>query len=212
MMADTPKPEINWPEQNSEFESALSSAPADTSRGEFRSTFNSAKEQKNALPTPPKFITIENRIPSKFLENGIEICLCGHPVSGHVLNAVSRETTCKHRNLGCPCRSLVPILKATDGKPFHFITTGPFGLHALSKGIKKLINSHQTFIWIGGIDICVHCFKSLDGRNPISMGISGKVTYYAGGISILVCDSCKENISLKIYTLKPSKSTNPLIH
>ena len=125
------------------------------------------------------------------------ICLCGHPVSRHIVAA--GIVSCTLGRQTCPCKSVKPVIDVTDTRYFLKKTEGYGPLHALSRGVALLEEKGGSGDWIVTIE-CQNpnCAKTPNSR-VIPVPVDGRVTpprvaTSATGYDLLLCTTCTDSM------------------
>lgn len=82
------------------------------------------------------------------------ICVCGHPVTRH--EETGEGTLCLPTRMTCHCKELRPVIDVSDTRAF-LRKTKSLAEHALTRGIKALVDKGKTWRWLDGEPHCYVC-------------------------------------------------------
>lgn len=121
------------------------------------------------------------------------ICLCGHAVNKHSLDA--GEVQCVPSRYWCPCKKLRPVIEVDDTRLFLRKTNGPNKEHALIRGIAASVVAEKNVKWIAEVT-CDICHKGTHDAKimPVPVTEFKTVAYEATGFDALLCEGCLEKI------------------
>jgi len=119
---------------------------------------------------------------------GVDICVCGHPVSKHVL-ADTEYARCHGSNTLCRCEGGIKVVGRSFGtvsryfrREMRFDESGKYA--TLNRAVEKCFESGGEYVWL--TEVCESCGLDIEGT-PIAYGrIAG------GGIlqAEVVCGIC----------------------
>jgi hypothetical protein len=121
------------------------------------------------------------------------ICACGHPATSHTLSVESGVTTCNLPKSFCPCGGLMVVVEAGDKRSFGFLTTGPDGLHALTKGIRKALRNGAQ-VEPARDNVCFSCKKLATRLIAVAINRDGFLAHTPQATNGLVCEECCDQL------------------
>lgn len=122
------------------------------------------------------------------------ICVCGHSVGSHS-SGVGARWFCSNGKMNCPCQNLVPVIRASDLRYFHFKTEGWGPRHALALGVHRCLEKGGTVAPL--IErACFICEKPSASLLPVSMTASMVMLEKPGPFNALLCRDCWSNLPI----------------
>jgi len=118
------------------------------------------------------------------------VCICGHTVAKH--KSSGGFVSCIPSKLVCLCKSVVPVLRSDNIRPFMMKTYGHKEEHALMLGMVKAIELGATIEWIVPMQ-CSRC-KAETRVFPVCVTSTGFKTPESVGYDRLICEQCFKEI------------------
>jgi len=118
-----------------------------------------------------------------------QICLCGHPMSGH--SQVGDRSMCSFGKTYCRCQSPVAVIATSDLRYFKKLTRGSGADHALSLGCYSAIKAGKSVKWLAEPK-CFKCHSSELAIKPVAINLQNRVSFSSGEINVLLCRPCYE--------------------
>lgn len=122
------------------------------------------------------------------------VCLCGHSLKCHKPKAI--VPYCLPGRRQCHCSLFNPVLETTNLRVFKRFSKGNGTLHALSQGIRALMEKGGTYKWLDGACFCYKCKRADVKILPALVTKDGgyKVDFEDLGITnkidIFLCEDC----------------------
>lgn len=122
------------------------------------------------------------------------VCICGHAVNKHKVFYEDR-VSCHTARHYCPCREVLPVFYANDTRYFMRKTFGPGSKHALSTGLKRLLEVGKSGHWLG----VPQCWNP-DCQNrhvvvyPVAIGKQNAISREPAAINVFLCETCFVNM------------------
>lgn len=133
---------------------------------------------------------VDDALRAKPRERDGRICACGHPVGRHA--DIAGLVLCKPTRMACPCKRIRAVLDVSDTRPFLRKTAGPGPEHALSRGLRGLVDGRAgaTAEWVVDLE-CDRC--GAEGPvTPAPVTSTGLVVREPTGHDALLCSACLE--------------------
>lgn len=118
------------------------------------------------------------------------ICICGHPITRHVL--VAGLVFCKPTRMECPCKEQRIVLDTSDTRSFLRKTEGQGPLHALGRGLQTAINAGHKVEWLVEMQ-CDRCGEQ-GPVAPVAVSQRGVAMDIPTGYDKLLCRKCRTEI------------------
>lgn len=117
------------------------------------------------------------------------VCICGHAINKHT--TVNEYVTCLTARHYCPCQLIKPVLYANDTRYFMRKTFGPGSKHALSTGLKRLVELGKGAHWLKPPQ-CWNpdCLKPHTFVYPVAIGKLGNISYEPEKLNVFLCEAC----------------------
>lgn len=138
-----------------------------------------------------------DRIEAQLIEEKLisrSVCVCGHPGTAHYSDPNTGLNSCSVAKSYCPCSRVIPVLEVDDKRSFTFLTTGPEGLHALSKGIRKALKQGNKVVPIQQT-ACFPCRTISERLIPVAISREGFMANTPQATNGLLCPDCFEQLS-----------------
>jgi hypothetical protein len=119
------------------------------------------------------------------------VCICGHPVSRHTTLS-GGLVYCKPSRMECPCKTVRPVIEASDTRLFLRKTEGPGVLHALGRGVQVSVKAGHEITWLVPMQ-CDRC-KTEGQVSPVPVTQRGVAVNEPTGFDALLCRKCREEV------------------
>jgi len=150
--------------------------------------------------SPFDFLGIDESSVDRFLQEkdrydrSKQVCICGHAINKH--HPVDAEFYCQTARHWCPCRTPTPVLVVSDTRYFMRKTYGSGSRHALSTGLRRLIQLGKKARWLEEPSCWnPECSRTNSKIFPVALNKAGKPAPVPTGNNVFLCETCYLNFS-----------------
>jgi hypothetical protein len=117
------------------------------------------------------------------------VCICGHAINKHT--TINEYVTCHTARHYCPCQRIKPVLYANDTRYFMRKTYGPGSKHALSTGLKRLVELGKGARWLEPPQCWnPNCANPHTLVYPVAISNLGNISNEPEKINVFLCEVC----------------------
>jgi hypothetical protein len=122
------------------------------------------------------------------------VCLCGHTYQAHKESDTGLKS-CRPNARTCHCPEFNPVLETTNLRVFMRVSMGNGTLHALSQGVRALMEKGGVYVWLPDSCYCYVCRKTDVKIVPVVVSTDGyrvgfKEAVITGRVDIFLCQEC----------------------
>ena len=127
------------------------------------------------------------------VHNDRRICVCGHAMNKHTPNNLGAPQ-CKPNIHYCHCMVGFPVLGTTDRRKFLHVSKGNGSKHALTMGVRRIMETGGGFTWLKVNYKCYKCGTD-EGLLPVICTLDGYTASVEKGKilnrgDLLLCENC----------------------
>lgn len=123
-----------------------------------------------------------------------QVCICGHSFHAHKISDTG-EKTCRPNSRTCHCKDFLGVLETTNLRVFMRFSMGNGTLHALSQGIRALMEKGGLYHWLPDVCFCHKCKRTDAKIVPVLLSKDGyRIDFSIAAITnrtdIFLCEDC----------------------